>query len=170
MQAAYLGLPREAARLASINFNDRFIAWNDNIDPAGPWPNRPRPRFPAFWECKMDGTPDNDHGANGANVLQNMLLQSDGDQILLFPAWPEDWDVDFKLHASRNTTVDCIYRDGRVQLLTVTPSSRLANVIDLSTLENRIRNMVSVALCDYNYLFDVPPMLDGLPVFWTSDG
>lgn len=163
VQAAYLGLPREAARLASINFNDQFITWHDNVDPAAPWPNRPRSRFPAFWECKMDGTPDNDHGANSVNALQSMLLQSDGEKILLLPAWPENWDVEFKLHASRNTTVECVYRNGRVQSLHVTPTSRRTSVIDRSTQENRIRNLVSVALCDYNYLFDLPPMLDGLP-------
>jgi|GEM_PF-2627680 len=31
--------------------------------------------------------------------LQEMLLQTIGDQIVLFPAWPKDWAVDFKLHA-----------------------------------------------------------------------
>ena len=37
---AYLGLPREAARLASINFNDAFIKWCENVDPNAPFPNR----------------------------------------------------------------------------------------------------------------------------------
>ena len=58
-------------------------------------------------ECKMDGTPDNDHGANSVNALQSMLLQSDGEKMFLLPAWPEDWDVSFRLHASNNTTVEC---------------------------------------------------------------
>jgi len=164
VQAAYLGLPREAARLASINFNDQFIAWHDNIDPATPWPKRPRARFPAFWECKMDGTPDNDHGANSVNALQSMLLQSDGKKIFLLPAWPENWDVSFKLHAANNTTVECEYRDGKVQSLTILPASRRADLIDLSTEKQRIRNLVEVALSDRNYLFGLPPMLDAQPI------
>ena len=163
VQAAYLGLAREAARLASINFNDQFIDWNDNVDPAKPWPTRPRARFPAFWECKMDNTPDNDHGANSANALQSMLLQCDGRKIFLLPAWPEDWDVSFKLHAPSNTTVECEYRDGRVQSLKVMPESRRADIVDMSSLENRIRTLVGVACADRNYLFGLPPMLDGLP-------
>ncbi len=163
VQAAYLGLAREAARLTSINLHDRFIHWNDNVDPDAPFPQRPRARFPAFWECKMDGTPDNDHGANSVNALQSMLLQSDGRKIYLLPAWPEDWDVSFKLWASDTTSVECVYRGGRVTSLKVTPESRRADVVDFSSFTNRIRTLVSVACTDRNYLFGLPPMLDGLP-------
>ena len=164
VQAAYLGLARESARLTSINFNDQFINWHDNLDPNAPWPNRPRARFPAFWETKMDGTPDNDHGANSVNALQSMLLQSDGKKIFLLPAWPENWDVSFKLKASGNTTVECEYRDGKVQKLTVTPEYRLADIINQSTLKQRIRTLVETALADHNYLFGLPPMLDAQPI------
>ena len=160
-QAAHLGLAREAARLTSINFNDQFIHWTDNVDPSAPWPIRPHARFPAFWETKMDYTPDNDHGANSANALQSMLLQSDGKQIFLLPAWPEDWDVSFKLHAAFNTTVECLYRHGQVESLKVTPASRRPDLVDMSTRSNRVRTLVAVACADRNYLFDLPPMLDG---------
>ena len=164
VQAAWLGLSKEAARLVSINFNDQFIHWNDNIDPKAPYPNRPRARFPAFWECKMDGTPDNDHGANSVNALQSMLIQSDGDKIFLLPGWPEDWDVSFKLCAANNTTVECEYRNGKVQSLKVTPESRMADIIDRSTWKQRIRTLVEIALADHNYLFGLPPMLDAQPI------
>ncbi|NWJ51433.1 MAG: hypothetical protein HXX14_11275 [Bacteroidetes bacterium] len=164
VQAAYLGLPREAARLLSINFNDQFIKWNDNVDPNAPFPTRPHARFPAFWECKMDGTPDNDHGANSANTLQSMLLQSDGKKIFLLPAWPEDWDVSFKLCASNNTTIECVYREGKIQSLKVSPESRRTDIFDQSTPQQRIRNLVEVALADHNYLFGLPPMLDAQPI------
>lgn len=163
VQAAYLGLAREAARLTSINFLDRFLRWNDNIDPDALPPERPRARFPAFWECKMDGTPDNDHGANSVNALQSMLLQSDGTSIYLLPAWPEEWDVSFTLHAANNTTVTCEYRDGAVRSLTVTPPERRADIIDASSLRQRIRTLVGTALADHNYLFGLPPMLDAQP-------
>jgi len=186
VQAAYLGLAREAARLASINFNDSFIHWSGNIakgangelmrgasdspgfvvgDPKSglPFPYRPRPRFPAFWECKMDGTPDNDHGANSVNTLQSMLLQSDGRKIYLLPAWPENWDVSFKLCANDNTTVECVYRGGEVRSLQVSPRARRADIVDFSAPEARIRTLVDVACSDRNWLFDLPPMLDGLP-------
>jgi hypothetical protein len=111
----------------------------------------------------MDGTPDNDHGANSVNTLQSMLLQSDGRKILLLPAWPEDWDVSFKLTATFNTTVECVYRNGKVQSLKVTPESRRADLLDLSMPEQRIRTLVEIACADRNYLFGLPPMLDGLP-------
>jgi len=187
VQAACLGLAREAARLASINFNDRFVHWSGNIakgangelmratcdtpgfvvgDPKSglPFPYRPRAKFPAFWECKMDGTPDNDHGANSVNTLQAMLLQADGDKIHLLPAWPEAWDVSFKLAAPKNTTVEGVYRNGRFVSLSVTPKSRRKDIVDHSTPEARVQTMIDIACCDRNWLFNLPPMLDGLPV------
>ena len=186
VQAAHLGLAREAARLASINFHDRFIHWTGNItkgpngelmrgacdipafvvgDPKSglPFPYRPRAKFPAFWETKMDGTPDNDHGANSVNTLQAMLVQSDGDKIHLLPAWPEDWDVSFKLTAARKTTVEGVYQNGRITSLKVTPESRRKDIIDHSTPDARIQTLIHIACADRNWLFNLPPMLDGIP-------
>lgn len=163
--AAYLGLPRETARLVSINFDDRlpdFTFRNDRMEP--PVPNHPRARFPGFWETKMDYTPDNDHGGVSANAVQSMLLQSSGRKIILLPAWPENWDVSFKLHAAFNTTVECEFKDGKVKSLKVNPESRRADIVDMTTLQRRIRTLVEVALADHNYLFGVPPMLDAQPM------
>ncbi len=128
-----------------------------------PFPYRPRPKFPAFWECKMDGTPDNDHGANSVNTLQAMLLQSNGDQIHLLPAWPEDCDVSFKLTAAKKTIVECTYQNGKVVSLKVTPESRRNDTIDHSTPEVRIKTMIDIASIDCNRLFNLPPMLDSQP-------
>jgi hypothetical protein len=64
-------------------------------------------------------------------ALQSMLLQLRGDKVLLFPAWPKDWDVDFKLHAPHNTTIAGSYRDGRLQSLRVEPASRAKDVVQM---------------------------------------
>ena len=85
-------------------------------------------RFPAFWGPNFDWIPDQDHGCSGMIALQSMLLQSDGKRLFLFPAWPKDWDVDFKLHAPLQTTVQGKYRDGRLVELTVVPEDRRADV------------------------------------------
>jgi hypothetical protein len=58
-----------------------------------------------------------------------MLLQCDGDRIVLLPAWPRDWDVSFKLNAPRRTTVECVFRNGAVERLEVRPESRKADVV-----------------------------------------
>jgi hypothetical protein len=60
--------------------------------------------------------------------LQEMLLQTPGDRLLVLPAWPEAWDVHFKLHAPRNTTVECELRGGKIVRLEVTPASRKQDV------------------------------------------
>ncbi len=85
-------------------------------------------RFPVFWGPNFDWTPDQPHGGNLLMALQTMLLQTDGDRILLFPAWPPDWDVSFKLHAPQQTTLEGTYRDGKLETLTVTPAGRRSDV------------------------------------------
>ncbi len=85
-------------------------------------------RFPAFWGPNYDWTPDQDHGGVLMKTFQAMLLQTDGPQIFLLPAWPKDWDVEFKLHAPQQTVVEGVYRDGKLELLRVTPASRRPDV------------------------------------------
>ena len=51
-------------------------------------------------------------------------MQTDGEKIYLFPAWPDDWDVDFKLYAPFNTIVEGRLQNGQVTDLEVTPESR----------------------------------------------
>ena len=61
--------------------------------------------------------------------LQEMLMQTVGDQIILFPAWPVEWNVDFKLHAPNSTTVECSYKNGAVVRLKVSPESRSKDIV-----------------------------------------
>lgn len=85
-------------------------------------------RFPAFWGPNYDWTPDQDHGGVLMKAVQAMLLQTDGRRIFLLPAWPGDWDVEFKLHAPQRTVIEGVYRGGRVQQLRVTPEARRRDV------------------------------------------
>ncbi len=88
-------------------------------------------RFPAFFGPGHDWLPDHNWGGSGMVGLQEMLVAAEpvaNGKILLLPAWPKEWDVDFKLHAPHQTTVECSYRQGRVVKLSVTPSSRAAAV------------------------------------------
>lgn len=62
------------------------------------------------------------------SALQRMLVQYEGDKILLLPAWPKDWNVSFKLHAPKGTTIEGVYSDGKLDLLKIVPESRRADV------------------------------------------
>ncbi len=86
-------------------------------------------RYPTFWGPGHDWVPDHNWGGSGMIGLQEMLLQTIGDQILLFPAWPKAWDVDFKLHAPYKTTVEGLLKDGKLVELRVHPESRRQDVI-----------------------------------------
>lgn len=90
--------------------------------------SHPGHRFPAMWGPNYDWLPDQDHGSSIMLTLQHMLLTSAGDKIYLLPAWPKDWDVSFKLHSPRRTVVECVYRSGKLEKLTVSPESQRSRV------------------------------------------
>ena len=90
-------------------------------------------RFPAFWGPGYDWTPDHNWGGSGMIGLQEMLLQTDDKKILLFPAWPTNWDVHFKLHAPYQTTVECTLKDGKITQLDVIPTSRKKDIVTMLT-------------------------------------
>ena len=90
-------------------------------------------RFPTFWGPGHDWVPDHNWGGSGMIGLQEMLMQTIGDEILLFPAWPKEWDVDFKLHAPGNTIVECTLENGEITALRVTPEAMYQSIAFLIT-------------------------------------
>ncbi len=81
-------------------------------------------KYPTFWGPGHDWVPDHNWGGSGMIGLQEMLMQCFDDRILLFPAWPKNWDVHFKLHAPKNTIVEGKLENGEITELKVTPESR----------------------------------------------
>lgn len=108
---ARLGLTDEAAELTIGKLGDA-----------------PR-RFPTWWGPGHDWVPDHNWGGSGMIALQEMLMQTVGEKIYLLPAWPKEWDVDFKLHAPGNTTVECSVRAGQVKSMAVHPMARAKDVV-----------------------------------------
>jgi hypothetical protein len=88
-------------------------------------------RFPAFWGPGYDWAPDHNWGGSGMIGLQEMLMQVDGKKILLFPAWPKEWDVHFKMHAPYNTTVEATLKGGKIESLLVVPEERRKDVVNM---------------------------------------
>ena len=74
----------------------------------------PQCRFPLYGSAGPDSCPDFDHFGAGSTALQRMLVQEAGDRILLLPAWPAHWDVDFKLHVAKNTIISGKVEDGKL--------------------------------------------------------
>ncbi len=86
-------------------------------------------RFPLYGSAGPDSCPDFDHFGSGSTALQRMLVQEAQGKILLLPAWPADWDVDFKLHLSRKTTIQGQVKDGKLVSWDVRPASRKKDVV-----------------------------------------
>ena len=100
--AACLGLTDEARRL-----NLEKLA-------NGPY------RFSAFFDPGFDWAPDHNRGGAGMIGLQEMLLQeaSDG-ELLLFPAWPREWNCRFRLHTLDGRTVEASIENGNIVPISV---------------------------------------------------
>jgi hypothetical protein len=89
----------------------------------------PGMRYPGFFGTTYDWVPDVQHGGVAATALQRMLLQEVGDQLILLPAWPENWNSGFKLHARKKTIIEGRVENGRLTALKVTPECRLKDVV-----------------------------------------
>ncbi|UKM64318.1 DUF5703 domain-containing protein [Flavobacteriaceae bacterium GSB9] len=88
-------------------------------------------RFPVFWGPGFDWVPDHNWGGSGMIGMQEMLIQEVDGKILLFPAWPKDWNVHFKLHAKQNTTVEAKLQNGKVEIIKVVPKARAKDIQNL---------------------------------------
>jgi alpha-L-fucosidase 2 len=111
-QAAVLGLTAVAQKAAIAEFTD----YGDQ-------------RFQWFWKAGGDWIPDLDNGGTGMMTLELMMMQTDGRRIQLLPAWPNDWNADFKLHAPFHTVVEGSVENGRITHLQVTPPERAKDVV-----------------------------------------
>jgi fibronectin type 3 domain-containing protein len=113
IEEALVGLGSAAQRDITYNFND-----TDSTA-----------RYQGFWATESDYVPTEDTGGAAMSALQYMLMQSVGNQITVLPAWPANWNVDFKLNAPQNTSVRLILKGNAITQLTVTPASRASNVV-----------------------------------------
>ena len=122
--AARLGLTDEAAKYTLLKMADSGR------------------RFPAFWGPGFDWVPDHNWGGSGMIGMQEMVLQEANGKLLLFPAWPKNWNVHFKLHASNNTTVEAKLKNGKVQFLKVIPEERTKDILNL--LEQSVDSKINL--------------------------
>ena len=113
VNAAYLGMTEEARK----HIADRALTHSKKIY-----------RWPAYWGPNFNWCPDQDEGGIFLITIQSMLMQYEGDKIFLLPAWPKDWNCDFKLHAPKNTVIEGHVENGELKDLVVTPASRRKDV------------------------------------------
>ena len=103
IQAALLGLTQTAKQAVTENFTMKHKG----------------SRFPSFWGPNYDWLPDQDHGSVSMLTLQHMLIHTERNEVMLFPAWPEDWDVKFKVHIPNKKIIQGSYKQGEgVKLIT----------------------------------------------------
>jgi hypothetical protein len=120
---AHLGLTNEAKTFLLKKF--LHTAYFDQKE-------KPLMRLPVFWDNEpFDHAPDMDQPGAAMVGLKDMLMQTPGNKTYLFPAWPKNWDVNFKLHAPNNTIVECELKGGKVIKLEVSPAARKADNLNM---------------------------------------
>ena len=85
-------------------------------------------RFPFFGKESPDYVHDFDHNGSGSIALQKMVVQESGDRIFLLPAWIPEWDATFRLRLRRNTVIQGVVRNGKLESWSITPESRKKDV------------------------------------------
>jgi len=89
----------------------------------------PMCRFPLYGREGPDSCPDFDHFGSGSVALQRMIVQEAGKTVFLLPAWPADWDADFKLHLSGAAVLTGEVKDGKLTRWEIVPASRKPDVV-----------------------------------------
>ena len=119
---ARMGLTEEAKSYAIRKFLHPFA---DGCD------KKVKPnRFPAFWSNPgFCHTPDIDHGGAAMVGLQDMLMQVINDSVYITPAWPKDWNCQFKLRGPDKMVIKGEVKDGKVLHLEVYPAVMRNRVI-----------------------------------------
>ena len=82
-------------------------------------------RFPAFMPHLQDYEPSADHLATLNNAVTYAVVQGDEkatNGLVLLPAWPCAWDVDFVVHGPSNTTVTGRLENGRLSYIVAPPN------------------------------------------------
>lgn len=113
IQAALLGLADEAQKMVGARAKNTAAGY----------------RFPGFFGPNYDWTPEQCHATNMMTALQFMIMQCEGDKIVLLPAWSKSWNVNFKLNAPKNTVVEGSVENGVIKNLKVFPESRRKDVV-----------------------------------------
>lgn len=121
---SYIGWKQDAIFAADMGLTKEAFSLTLKKLSSGPF------RFPAFWGPGFDWAPDHNWGGSGMIALQDMLLQCQGGKILLFPSWPADQDVHFRLHATDATIVEAMLKGGKLVSLQVWPESRRKDVLN----------------------------------------
>ncbi|MEI6322896.1 MAG: DUF5703 domain-containing protein [bacterium] len=86
-------------------------------------------RFPLYGKETPDSCPDFDHFGSGSVALQRMLVQEDEGKILLLPAWPSNWDVDFRLHLHHGGVISGKVKEGQLENWEIKPASLKKKVV-----------------------------------------
>ena len=126
------------------NFTTRYFREKEMWGPNTPI-SQTAFRFPVFYGPSHDYIPNVPQMGNAMIALQTMLVRYEGRRIILFPTWPDEWDVKFRVHLPYQTVLQGELEDGEVVSMKATPSDRLED-IDYIHFEPTVSHIPEVSL------------------------
>lgn len=96
-EAAILGMTEEAKDELLIRIENKNAAF----------------KFPTYFGPNFDWVPDQDHGGNLMTSIQDLVIQSYDGKVYLLPAFPKDWDVQFRFAVPGEASVWGNYKGGK---------------------------------------------------------
>ncbi len=118
-------------------------------------------RFSGSWGADFANLPKKATADPLADALRDMIVEAQGGKMRLFPAWPSQLDVSFRLALSGNRRIEVVYEGGKFVEIEVWPKDQTGNVIGVGPYAKRVRQALPGK-------FKMPALLSFLAPCWVT--
>ncbi|RZO18595.1 MAG: hypothetical protein EVB09_01380 [Verrucomicrobiaceae bacterium] len=117
---------------------------------------------PQFWGSNFSELPPIKDGVDALVAsLRPLLIEATGKRVCLFPGWPLDQDISFRMDTVTGLGVEVVYRDQEIKRLEVYPKQRTNEVFGLGPFEKKVREALPGP-------FKMPALISFLSPSWVG--
>ncbi len=118
--------------------------------------------FPQFWGSDFSLLPSEKDEVDAlVDSLRPLLIETTGKRVCIFPGWPVDKDISFRIDTVTGLGVEVVYRDQEIKRLEVYPKQRTNEVFGLGPYEKKIREALPGP-------FKMPALISFLSPSWVG--
>ncbi len=118
--------------------------------------------FPQFWGSDFSLLPSEKDEVDAlVDSLRPLLIETTGKRVCIFPGWPVDKDISFRIDTVTGLGVEVVYRDQEIKRLEVYPKQRTNEVFGLGPYEKKVREALPGP-------FKMPALISFLSPSWVG--